>query len=289
METLVENRTSYTLQNAELHLFETHTKAEQIHLKFDQPLLASMLTGKKIMHLNGSDAFDFLPGETLLLPPEEVMYIDFPEARMDNPTKCLALAISQDTIEDTILWLNEHKPREDGEWTFADYNLRFTNDIAIQQIIQRLIFVFAENHRSKDIFADFMLRELIIRILQSESKRIYSGNHIDHNKSRLAHIITYIQQNLHLELSVKELSNKAYMSESNFHRVFKNEFNLSPIEFINEERIKLAARLLRNPRMKIKDIYMSCGFKSLSYFSRMFKRKTNQSPKQYQKQQESKL
>jgi AraC-like DNA-binding protein len=268
----VENQISYTLEQAEMHIFETHQEAEQILLRFNQPVLASMIEGKKIMHLNGKTAFDFLPGESLILPSEEIMCIDFPEATMENPTRCLAMAIAEEKIAQTVDFLNESRGKVDDEWKFTDYNFHFTNDRAIQQIIQRLLFLFTENHPSKDVFADFMLRELIIRILQTENKKIYSDQAIQLSSShRLAFIIGYIRQHLQENLTIKALSAKAYMSESNFHRVFKNELNISPIDFINNERIKLAASLLQNPKSKIKDIYMQCGFNSLSYFIRMFK------------------
>ncbi|MEL7117849.1 MAG: hypothetical protein AAFO07_00355 [Bacteroidota bacterium] len=47
LQTLVENQTTYGLKEIEMHVFETHQKAEQVLLKFDQPVLASMLRGKK--------------------------------------------------------------------------------------------------------------------------------------------------------------------------------------------------------------------------------------------------
>ena len=74
------------------------------------------------------------------------------------------------------------------------------------------------------------------------------------------------------------------MSESHFHRVFKNEIGISPIDFINNERIKLATRLLANPKIKIKEVYMRCGFDSRSYFNRMFRKKQQLSPTEYQNQ-----
>ncbi|MEM0994707.1 MAG: AraC family transcriptional regulator N-terminal domain-containing protein, partial [Bacteroidota bacterium] len=78
LQTLVENQTTYSLTNAEMHVFETHQQAEQVLLRFDQPILASMLTGKKVMRLESTPAFDFLPGESLILPANELMCIDFP-------------------------------------------------------------------------------------------------------------------------------------------------------------------------------------------------------------------
>lgn len=283
LETLVENKTSYTLKNAEMHLFETHTIAEQVLLSFREPVLAYMLEGKKVMHLNNQTAFNFLPGESIILPSNELMCIDFPEANRSKPTRCLAMAISEEKIKDTISYLNENHPKIDDQWRFTDYNFHFTNDLAIQQIIHRLLYLFTENHASKDLFLDFMLKELIIRILQTETQKIYSEKALTLSSShRLAYILHYIRQNLDQNLTIKELSTKAYMSESNFHRVFKNELNISPVDFINNERIKLATSLLRDSKRKIKDIYMECGFNSLSYFNRMFKRKKQLSPKEYQ-------
>ncbi|MEM9837230.1 MAG: AraC family transcriptional regulator [Bacteroidota bacterium] len=283
LETLVENQTTYSVANAELHIFETHQQAEKVLLKFHAPILASMLEGKKVMHLNEMQAFDFLPGESLILPADELMCIDFPEAEMDNPTRCLAMAISEDMIRDTVHFLNESHAKVDDVWKFTDYNFHFTNDVAIQQIIHRLLFLFAEDHTSKDVFSDLMLRELIIRILQTETKKIYTDKALQLNTShRLAFIIDYIRKNLDQKLTIKSLSKKVYMSESNFHRVFKNELGVSPIDFINNERIKLATSLLKNPKNKIKDVYLECGFNSRSYFIRMFKKHMQRSPKAYQ-------
>ena len=289
LENLVENQTSYTLKNAEMHIFETHQEAERVLLEFNQPVLASMLQGKKVMHLNKMNAFEFLPGESLILPAGELMCIDFPEAQMDNPTRCLAMTISEEKIKNTVMLLNETMPKVDKEWTFTDYNFHFTNDVAIHQIIQRLLFLFAENHPSKDMFADLMLQELIVRILQTENRKIYTEQSMNlSSNNRSAFVIEFIRKNLDKSLSIEELSNMVYMSESNFHRVFKNELGISPIDFINNERIKLATSLLHNPRKKIKDIYMECGFNSLSYFNRLFKRKKQVSPKAFQKQVASK-
>lgn len=57
LENLVENQTSYTLNNAALHIFETHQQAERVLLQFDQPVLASMLKGKKDHAPSGAAVF----------------------------------------------------------------------------------------------------------------------------------------------------------------------------------------------------------------------------------------
>ncbi|WP_375325165.1 AraC family transcriptional regulator [Flagellimonas sp. GZD32] len=284
LEHLVENQTSYTLNNASMHVFETHLQAEKVLLQFDQPVLASMLIGKKVMHLRDKEAFNFLPGESLILPSNEVMCIDFPEADVDNPTRCLAMAISDEKINKVINLMNEQMPKVDGsEWALMDYNYHFTNDASIYGIIQRLLYLFTENHPSKDFFVDNMLQELIIRILQGNERDNYAKNASKFSSNnRLAYVMDYISTHLHEQLSISDLSKKACMSESHFYKTFKEELGVTPIDFINSERIKMAIYLLKDPTKKIKEIYLECGFENRSYFNRLFKRKIHVSPGQYQ-------
>jgi len=283
LEHLVENQTSYTLESAAMHIFETHKQADKVLLKFDQPVLASMLVGKKVMHLRDHNSFDFLPGESLVLPAHETMCIDFPEAKHNDPTRCLAMAIDENKIIEVLQLMNETMPKHDqSEWGLIDYNFHFTNDVGIYQILQRLLFLFTENHASKDLFVNNMLRELIIRVLQANSKKIYTDATLNlGTDNRLAFVIDYIRQNIRETITVELLSKKAHMSESHFYRVFKTELGVSPVEFINNERIKIAASLLQNPAKSIKDVFMESGFESRSYFNRMFKRANHVTPMEF--------
>jgi AraC family transcriptional regulator len=285
LDTLVENKTTYTLQSAEMNIFETHQAAEQVLLGFQQPVLATMIKGKKIMHLEKETAFSFLPGESLLMPSDALMCIDFPEATHFNPTQCLAMTISEEIIANILELMNMQYPKTEGiAWQFSQQNFHFSNDAAIQQIIHRLIFLFAENHPTKDMFVDMMLKELLVRIMQTESRQqLLQNTPTQQTQNRIAFIVDYIRQNIREKLTIKQLSQKTYMSESHFYRFFKNELGISPVEFINNERIQLAAQLLQGGnQQKIQEISENCGFNSLSYFNRVFKHKYALSPSAYQ-------
>ncbi|GJM60718.1 helix-turn-helix domain-containing protein [Persicobacter diffluens] len=286
LEQLVENKTSYQLEHAELHIFETHEVAEKISLKFDAPVLATMMQGKKIMQLNEGKSFNFLPSESLLLLPETPMLIDFPEASFQNPTRCLAMTISEEKIKEILQLINERfKSREENEWLMSRINFHFKHDYALQQVLQHILLIFTEDHPTKDLFLDFALKELLIRILQHEKKAQYEkGEQAIYSNNRVAFIMQYIQQHLDEPLDIKTLSQKVYMSESHFHRVFKNEVGISPIEYLIEKRISKARNLLQNPEIPIKEVYLACGFNNISYFNRQFKRKNHCSPKTFRNQ-----
>lgn len=283
LDTLVENRTIYTLNNAELNVYETHQLAEKVELKFHNPVLASMLSGKKVMHLR-ENSFDFYPGESVVLPSGELMRIDFPEAKLENPTQCLALALSNDKITQVVDYLNESQPKceEKQEWKFTDYNFHFTNDVAVNQIIGRLIFLFTENHPSKDMFADFMLKELIIRLMQTEARYfLFKETECTHTNSRLAYVMKFVREQLHTPLTIETLSKKACMSQTHFFRSFKNELGVSPVDFINNERINAAKLLLGTSNRTISEICYDCGFNNISYFNKVFKKATQLTPTEY--------
>jgi AraC family transcriptional regulator len=286
LDQLVENKTSFTIDQAELNIYETHHYAEKVTLQFSQPVLASMLEGKKVMHLQGRESFNFLPGESLCLPADEIMCIDFPEAHTNNPTRCLAMQIDEHLISRIIEEMNDRLPKaDDGYWLPVDKSYSFTNDQAIYQLLQRLIYVFMENHPSKDTFIQLMLKELIIRIKQTENQDNYHNQLLQiGNSNRMAFVLKHIREHLHEPLSIGLLAEKAHMSEANFHRVFRNEIGMSPVHYINQTRVKRAAALLSDPLVKMKEVFLICGFNNLSYFNRMFKKVYGVSPKAYQQQ-----
>ncbi len=284
LQTLVENQTTYTVSQAEMSIFETHQQAERVLLTFDAPVLASMVHGKKVMHLRNQEPFPFLPGESLVLPGGEPMCIDFPEATATTPTKCLAMTIDPTLIGQVVDRMNEQLPRADGAyWNAWSSNYCFTNDAAIHRIIHRMIYLFAEDHPSKDLFVGMALQELLVRILQAESRdELLLGKGPSTSNNRLSHVVKHIRDNLRERLSVDELSRIGNMSSSHFTRTFKAETGMSPIDFINEQRLQMAAGLLREKSRRIGEVYMECGFNSPSYFNRQFKRRFGCSPKAFQ-------
>lgn len=290
LQTLVENQSTFAARNSELHVFETHRQAENVLLKFDQPVLASMLEGKKIMKLRDKSPFDFVPGESIMMPSGELMDIDFPEARLDRPTKCLALTISSAKIEQVLTLMNEQMSRSDELfWQFEDFNFHFSNDVAIYKIIQKLMFLFAEDHPSKEFFIELTLQELIVRIMQNKSKHAHESDVTEQRlTNRMAYVLDYIRKNLHRPLTIEELSEQACMSASGFHKCFKTEMGMSAVDYINQQRIRKAARLLADPNQRVKDVYDECGFSSPSYFNRVFKKWKSLTPKAYQKRQRKK-
>lgn len=75
----------------------------------------------------------------------------------------------------------------------------------------------------------------------------------------------------------------AGMSRMQLHRKLKALFNMTTTEFINSQRLKLAADLLKTSDTTVSQVGYSVGFNDPAYFSKRFKEVYNCTPTQYAK------
>lgn len=283
LRTLVENRRAYTLNNCELNVFETYQRSELVPLQFDDLVITSMLRGKKVMHLFGKPGFEYLPGETVIVPPSVRMEIDFPVACSNEPTQCTALAIGRTQIIDTVNYLNERYPRNlnDIHWQLTFDKYHFYNNEELAMLINKLIGIGTSTVVHKDVLADLTLKELLIRIMQLQNQYTAGANIQFTSTGRMACITNYVRENMTENLTVDLLSKAAHMSKPHFFGAFKNEMGISPMEYVIHERINRAKQLLAN-HCSIKEACFGAGFNNLSYFVRVFKKHEGITPGAYQ-------
>ena len=78
--------------------------------------------------------------------------------------------------------------------------------------------------------------------------------------------------------TLQDLSLKLNISARHLRRIFKNELNISPINYIETSRLLLAKNLLTDTNLNILDVAYASGFKSLRRFNDSFKSKYKISP-----------
>lgn len=285
LQTLVENRRIFNLNNCELNVFETYQNSYHIPLTFNDFVITSMVRGKKVMHLFDKPAFDYLPGETVIVPANETMIIDFPEATVENPTQCIAMAVDASYVKDTMCYLNNYynSTEDKHEWKLQFNQYHFANDNEVTNIINKLIRICSGTDKGKNIFADLNLKELLIRLVQSQHlQQVAMESNHHQNESRLHYVLNYIHEHLTEKIAVDALSRKAYLSRNVFFKWFKEQFGITPLDYINQERIKLAKQMLAQPNYKVQTVSYMCGFNDVNYFVRLFKKMEGITPKAYQ-------
>lgn len=83
------------------------------------------------------------------------------------------------------------------------------------------------------------------------------------------------------EFNVDILAEKMNMSRSSLHRKIKGIAQITPNEFIQLERLKMAAQLIQSQEYKINEVCYIVGFNSSSYFAKCFQKQFGVLPKDF--------
>lgn len=96
-------------------------------------------------------------------------------------------------------------------------------------------------------------------------------------------ILKFVENNYMEKISIEDVAKEVSLSQSHFMKYFKNTMGTSFIDYLNEYRLTMASRLLISSDSSVLDIAAEVGFDNLSYFNRSFKKRFQQTPREYRK------
>ena len=123
------------------------------------------------------------------------------------------------------------------------------------------------------IFAFLSLR--FAELPKAEATRIQINNQI-----RLQKMLAYIYENYADVVTLEDIAKAADISRSEAGRCFHAYMGCSPVDALIQYRLQMARRLLSERTQTLQQISCACGFNSVNYFSRQFKKKYGFSPSQ---------
>jgi transcriptional regulator GlxA family with amidase domain len=101
---------------------------------------------------------------------------------------------------------------------------------------------------------------------------------------RIADLPAWILGHLSEKLTVDALAERACLCPRHFSRVFKQVFNCTPADFVEEVRLSEARRRLLGLRATVESIAESVGFNSSDSFRRAFERRVGLTPSLFRRQ-----
>lgn len=135
--------------------------------------------------------------------------------------------------------------------------------------------------------SDAMQQECELYQLAARVAQLYGQYEPDEKVSRVDALLRraqqYINANLHNDLSLDQIAAEANLSKYHFLRMFRQQFGLSPHQYILNQRINRAREALIAGR-RLEDVVFDFGFTDLSHFNRRFKPIFGMTPKQFQRQ-----
>lgn len=190
-----------------------------------------------------------------------------------SPSEAIVIQFSNAFIE-PFLQLQESQSIKEL-LTKASRGLRWDND-------QMLFHSIEELENQTEFNRILSLLSILQTLSQKESTQLASDSY--HNviskkfETRINKVCTYIQNHYSEPISLKQVSDLVFMTESNFCKFFKKATSTTFSDYLNDLRINEACQLLLSSEDNVSKIAHDCGFESLSYFNRVFLRKMNLTP-----------
>lgn len=96
--------------------------------------------------------------------------------------------------------------------------------------------------------------------------------------------LQYIRSEYMNEITIEKIANYCGYSEFYMMKLFKQYTGESCVDYINNYRLTVAGRQLRDTDDEIASIAYAVGFNNVSYFNRQFKREYGMTPREFRKQ-----
>ena len=90
----------------------------------------------------------------------------------------------------------------------------------------------------------------------------------------------YIDENYQEQLSLEEISQKAFLSRFHFHRLFSQVYKKTPHQYLTSKRMEKAKDLLQENK-QVTEVCNEVGFESLGSFSVLFRKEIGFAPQYY--------
>ena len=119
-----------------------------------------------------------------------------------------------------------------------------------------------------------------ISLLVDEAQKV---NRFLDDSQLIGEIKAYLSDRLSEPLSVGEICSHFWISQTALTRKFRKETGQSVMEYFTHLKIREAKRRIRTSSVSFTALSESLGFSSVSYFSKVFKAKTGQTPTEYSK------
>ena len=120
-------------------------------------------------------------------------------------------------------------------------------------------------------------------LISAQSNRDSVSKRKTKSLEKLKTILKYVEEHYSDTITVEDMASITFYSKSHFMKFFKSCIGMGFIEYLNDYRLTIAARMLITTEASILEIAVQTGFDNLSYFNRLFKRKYSQTPNQYRK------
>lgn len=238
--------------------------------------LSYVLTGSGTRTI-GDHTEQFRPGEITLIPPNIPHQWRFNPDDTDKNGNIANISVYFETATlNSIRMLIPEIADAIRRIERLDYAISFTGE-KLKDIRTLLLRMRGKTPEDR---VPLMIK-LLIEISDIE-EGIYAGkkSSLTRTERRLDSVRVYCACNYSRQVTLDEISHHVGMNKSAFCTFMRRNANTGFSEYLNNIRLERAQVMLCNTDHSIAEIAMDCGFQSVTYFNRLFKRRFNCTPKE---------
>ena len=152
----------------------------------------------------------------------------------------------------------------------------------VLKIVKRLTEVYEKKGEAYELRLKMILLEFFSFFFENGLVR-KNRSHVTGLKSieNTKMVIAYIEEHFRQRILLRDLADYTGQSVYHLSHMFKKSTGHSPLEYINQYRLSMAARMLEDNDQTILSVAIENGFQNVSYFNRAFKSRFGMTPSEY--------
>ena len=131
--------------------------------------------------------------------------------------------------------------------------------------------------------ADNSVTDMMIWIKYMINKTMDIAESIEKTETMVEKIKNYIDSNIDKKLNREDVADYVFISPNYLTQLFKKETGQTIMEYLFNERLKIAKQKLSDTSLPISTIAVQVGYTNFSHFTKMFRKHVGIPPKEYRK------
>lgn len=269
------------LDNLSLVTYKQTKKQTKNEINTNQNIFIIVLKGKKIIYSEGKK-FIIKENESVFISKGTYLMSEV----LANESKSFESLVFffDDTLLKEFFTLHQKNFSQDNHLLkIYEKTFRILVSPFLKSTIDSILTFFSYENTGRETFLKYKFFEILLEIIKEDKSHNFLSFLYKIQNVEISKLQEFMEKNFTRSLTIEEFSKETNRSLSKFKKDFSIFSDLPPKEWINNKRLELAKTLLKTSGHNITEIAMELGFDSVSYFSKVFSNKFNESPKKFQK------
>lgn len=228
---------------------------------------------------NHTELFFIVSGKGQFLIQGQVFPVDVNNLVIINPDILhTELSLNAQPLEYIVLGIDGIELATDensnGQFCVLDH----IESVEISSCLRNILREMEQKNAGYEDICQAYMEILIIRLMRNTALTMQEEPQVVSSNRQCASVKRYIDLHFKEPLTLEQLSEEAHINKYYLSHIFKQEYGISPINYLISRRIDESKYLLAETDLSMSQIAHLLGFSSLSYFSQVFRRANGNSP-----------